>query len=76
MYEVKSTRMAAGTARTEPPLRTAEFFLLAELEVAEAAALAPVEDPAVPGLRVEVMTGEVGDRVTVAVPSSTSKYMP
>ena len=50
--------------------------LLAEVDDAEAALLAPVEDPAPAGLSVEVTTGEVGDRVTVAVPCSTSKYMP
>jgi hypothetical protein len=49
--------------------------LLAEEEDAEAALLAPVADPTVAGLSVEVITGDVGDKVTVAVPCSTSKYM-
>lgn len=46
------------------------------LAVVVPALLVTVEDPAVAGLSVEEMTGEVGDRVTVAVPCSTSKYMP
>ena len=78
MYEAKRTKTAAGTARTEFPLRTAAFLplLLLLLAVEAAALLVAVEDPTVAGLSVEEMTGEVGDRVAVAVPCSTSKYMP
>jgi hypothetical protein len=54
------------------------LLLLAEEELAEGALLVPVADaaPMVMGLSVEVTTGEVGVRVTVEVPCSTSKYIP
>ena len=41
---------------------------------ADAALLAEVPEEA--GRRVELITGEVGDKVTVDVPCSTSKYIP
>ncbi len=74
MYEAKSTQAVTWSTKTECPPQVATaaldglvelVLLLVEDEVAEVA-----------GLRVEVMTGEVGDGVTVAVPCSTSKYIP
>ena len=76
MYEAKSTQAATGTAKTECPFQVAIAPEEEELALEGFAPLlveVPVE---VTGLSVELMTGEVGDGVTVAVPTSTSKYIP
>ena len=77
MYEAKSTPTATGTANTECPLHIVAAPLeevLALEGFADAALLAEVPEEA--GRRVELITGEVGDKVTVDVPCSTSKYIP
>jgi hypothetical protein len=80
MYEAKSTPTATGTAKTECPLHTVAAPLeevLALEGFAFAALLLLVEVPEeAAGLSVELITGEVGDKVTVDVPCSTSKYIP
>ena len=71
MYDVKRMNTAAGTARIELPLRTPAFWVLL-LALGESALPVVVEC----GDRsVELMTAEVGDRVTVDAPCCTSKYM-
>lgn len=75
MYEAKSTPTAAGTAKTDCPLQIAVAPLEEELALEGFATLLE-EVPEEAGLSVELITGEVGDRVTVAMPSSTSKYIP
>ena len=75
MYEAKSTPTATGTAKIDCPLQIAVAPLEEELALEGFAALLE-EVPEEEGLSVELITGEVGDRVTVAVPSSTSKYIP
>jgi len=73
MYEAKRIKTAAGTARTVFPFRVAAL---------EPRVLVCVDEPELPvavvvngvlGLRVEETTGEVGEMVTVAVPTSTVK---
>jgi hypothetical protein len=72
MYDVKRMNTAAGTARIGLPVRTPAFWVL----------LLALGEPALPvvveydDISVELMTGEVGDRVTVDAPCCTSKYMP
>ena len=72
MYDVKRMNTAAGTARIELLVRTPAFWVLL-LALGEAALPVVVEYD---DISVELMTGEVGDRVTVDAPCCTSKYMP
>ena len=78
MAETKSTETATGTAKIEYPLPIAiAALLLLVLALEGFALLLDADDvPEKAGLSVELITGEVGDRVTVAVPCSTSKYIP
>lgn len=76
MYEAKSTPAATGTAKTECPLQVAVAPLEEELALEGFATLLDEVPVGATGLSVELMTGEVGDTVTVAVPTSTSKYIP
>jgi hypothetical protein len=77
MYEAKSTPTATGIAKTtECPLPIAVAPLEEELALEGFAPLLVEVPVGVTGLSVELMTGEVGDTVTVATPSSTSKYIP
>lgn len=77
MYEAKSTPTATGTAKNECPFQVAVAPLEEEELALDGFAPLLVEVPVeATGLSVELMTGEVGDGVTVAVPTSTSKYMP
>ncbi len=77
MYEAKSMQTAAGTAKTECPPRIAIAALEEELAPEGFAPLLDEDEvPEEAGLSVELITGEVGDRVAVAVPCSTSKYIP
>jgi hypothetical protein len=77
IYEAKSTPTATGIAKTEEcPLPIAFAPLEEELALAGFALLLVEVPVGVTGLSVELMTGEVGDTETVAMPSSTSKYIP
>jgi hypothetical protein len=77
MYEAtRAEAAAAASATNEFPglwIEALEDLFCPELALLLAAEATEV---AVSGLRVELMTGEVGATLTVVVPTSTTKYMP